>query len=151
MTYLSKLKPDKVLAELLDGKVTVHTSAEKSHMIRAYANQEQPNKGLGDEFIAIQSNGSIQSLSKPMGLFRGYLAVTIMCKSHPDGRAKKQRVESIIEQIEMLVNEVSTNGYYFEFTPDNVIVPTTSNLTIGYSTTVLNVGWHVTDEFYNNN
>lgn len=151
MTYLSKLKADKVLAELLDGKVVVRTSQTQVHTIRAYADQEQPNIGLGDEFISIQHNGNISSLSHPIGLFKGYLAVSIMCKSLPDGRANMKRIESMIEQVEMLVNGVSSLGYHFEFTSDNVITPTTTNLTIGYSATILNVEWHVTDEFYNNN
>ena len=150
MSKLANLTPDTVLASLLDKVVTVQTSKTQSHVIRAYADEGKPNVGIGNEFIEIIWNGSARSLTRPLGLFRGNLALTISVKAQTDGRAKKKLVRQIISQCEELVNKKVSDGFYFEFDPMNVITPTTVNLISGYSTTVLNVSWRVTDEFINN-
>lgn len=150
MSTLADLTPDIVIASLLDKVVTVQTSATESHVIRAYADEDKPNVGLGDEFIEVDWNGSARSLTRPLGVFRGNLALSIYVKTQTDGRAKKKLVRQIIAQCEELVNGNVSDGFYFEFDPMNVITPTTVNLTSGYSTTVLNVSWRVTDEFINN-
>lgn len=149
MSKLANLTPDTVLASLLDKVVTVQTSKTQSHVIRVYADEDKPNVGLGNEFVEVVWNGSARSLTRPLGLFRGNLALTIYVKTQTDGRAKKKLVMQIISQCEELVNGKGRDGFYFEFDP-NVITPTTVNLTSGYSTTVLNVSWHVTNEFINN-
>lgn len=150
MSTLADLTPDIVLAALLDNVVSVQTSETESHFIRAYADEEKPNVGLDDEFIEVDWNGSARSLTKPLGVFRGNLALSIYVKTQTDGRAKKKLVRQIISQCEELVNNKVSDGFYFEFDPMNVITPTTVNLTSGYSTTVLNVSWRVTNEFINN-
>lgn len=150
MTNLADLIPDVALAALLDKKVTVQTSTTKSHTIRAYSDEGRPNKGVGDEFIDVEWNGGAQSLTKPLGVFRGNLLLTIWCKAHTDGRAKKKLVKQIIAQCQELIGSVTSGGFHFEFNPYNVITPTTTNLTTGYSTTILNVEWHTTDNFHNN-
>lgn len=141
MSTLADLTPDIVLAALLDKVVTVQTSETESHSIRTYADEEKPNVGLGDEFIEVDWNGGARSLTRPLGVFRGNLALSIYVKTQTDGRAKKKLVRQIIAQCEELVNGKTTRGFYFELDPMNVITPTTVNLTIGYSTTVLNVKW----------
>lgn len=150
MSKLANLAPDTVLASLLDKVVTVKTSETESHSIRAYADEGKPNVGLGNEFVEVDWNGSARSMTRPLGVFRGNLALTIYVKTQTDGRAKKQLVRQIISQCEELVNGKGIDGFYFEFDPMNVITPTTVNLTSGYSTTVLNVSWHVTNKFINN-
>lgn len=151
MTSIADLNPDVALAALLDGKVSVQTSATQSHTIRAYADEERPNKNLADEFIDVEWNGGAQSLTNPLGLFRGNLAVVIWCKAQTDGRAKKKLVKQIVGQVAELVCGKTSQGFFFDFNPDNVITPTTTNLTTGYSTTILSVGWHTTDEFFKQN
>lgn len=150
MSTLADLTPDIVLAALLDKVVVVQTSETESHSIRAYADEGKPNVGLGNEFVEVDWNGSARSMTRPLGVFRGNLALTIYVKTQTDGRAKKQLVRQIISQCEELVNGKGRDGFYFEFDPMNVITPTTVNLTSGYSTTVLNVSWHVTNKFINN-
>lgn len=150
MTSIADLNPDVALAALLDGNVSVQISETKSRTIRAYADEERPNKNLADEFIDVEWNGSARSLTRPLGLFRGSLALVIWCKTLADGRAKKKRVKQIIAQCAELVNSKVSQGFFFDFDADNVITPTTTNLTTGYSTTILNVEWHVTDEFLQN-
>ena len=151
MSTIADLNPDVALAALLDGKVRVQTSATQSHTIRAYADEERPNKNLADEFIDVEWNGGAQSLTEDPALFRGNLMLTIWCKAQTDGRAKKKLVKQIVSQVADAIYRVPTRGgYYFRFDPTNVITPTTTNLTTGYSTTILNVEWHVTDEFLNN-
>lgn len=143
---LSDLTPDTALAALLDGKVVVQLSATASRKLRAYAQAEQPQTGLADEFISIMANGAVRSLTRPLGIFRGNLALTLYCKSNSDGTAKKKRIASMVTQCVELVNEQTADGYYFELDPANVITPTTVNLTNGYATTVLNVGWSTIQE-----
>lgn len=151
MSTIADLNPDVALAALLDGKVSVQTSATQSHTIRAYADEERPNKNLADEFIDVEWNGGAQSLTEDPALFRGNLMLTIWCKAQTDGRAKKKLVKQIVAQIADAIYRVPTSGgYYFRFDPTNVITPTTTNLTTGYSTTILNVEWHTTDEFLQN-
>ncbi len=142
MSVLAELNPDEVLAKLLDNVVEVQTSKTQKHKIRAYAQSQQPNKYLGDEFIKIQLNGIINSLTKPLGFIRGNIALMICVKTDTYNRANTRRVNQIIQQCETLANEVTAQGYYFELSPTNVITPTTTNLTDGYSTTILNVEWH---------
>lgn len=149
MSTIADLNPDAVLAALLDGKVTVQTSKTQSHTIRAYADGERPNKNLGDEFIDVEWNGGAQSLTENPAFFRGNLLLTIWCKSQSDGRAKKKLVKQIVSQVSPLAHRKSSQGFVFAFDPSNVITPTTTNLTTGYSTTILNVEWHTTDEFHN--
>lgn len=150
MSTIADLTPDTALATLLDNVVKVHTSATESHVIRAYADEEKPNVGLADEFIEVDWNGGARSLTRPLGVFSGNLALSIYVKAQTDGRAKKKLVRQIIAQCEELVNGKVSDGFYFEFDATNVITQTTVNLTSGYSTTVLNVSWNVTDEFINN-
>ena len=143
---LSELTPDTALAALLDGNVEVQTSEKSSRKVRTYAQAEQPQTGLADEFISVFYNGTVRSLTRPLGIFRGNLAITLYCKSNSDGTAKKKRIASMIEQCEFLVNGTSLFGFYFELDPSNVITPTTVNLTNGYAITVLNVKWNTIHE-----
>lgn len=147
MNTIADLNPDAVLAALLDGKVRVQTSETDSHTIRAYGDEGRPNKNLADEFIDVEWNGGAQSLTEDPALFRGNLMLTIWCKAQTDGRAKKKLVKQIVSQVAPLVHRKVSQGFVFTFDPTNVITPTTTNLTTGYSTTILNVEWHVTDEF----
>lgn len=147
---IADITPDIALAKLLDGKIKVQTSATQSHTIRAYDDESRPNKGLGDEWVDVEWNGPAQSLTEDPALFRGNLLLTVWCKAQTDGRAKKKLVRQIIAQIQPLVHRKVSQGFVFAFDPSQVITPTTTNLTTGYSTTILNVEWHVTDEFLNN-
>lgn len=141
MSTIANVNPDAVLAALLDGKVSVQTSATQSHTIRAYADEERPNKNLADEFIDVERNGGAQSLTEDPALFRGNLMLTIWCKAQTDGRAKNKLVKQIVSQVAPLVHRKVSQGFVFTFDPTNVITQTTTNLTTGYSTTILNVKW----------
>lgn len=151
MNTIADLNPDAVLAKLLDNKIKVQTSATQSHTIRAYGDEERPNKNLADEFIDVEWNGGAQSLTEDLALFKGNLMLTIWCKAQTDGRAKKKLVKQIVSQVAPLIHRKVSQGFVFTFDPTNVITPTTTNLTTGYSTTILNVEWHVTDEFFKQN
>lgn len=142
MMEIADLNPDVALAKLLDNNVTVQPSATASHVICAYDEGLRPNKGLGNEFIEITWNGGARSLTQPLGLYRGGLMLSVYVKTQDDGRAKKKLIKQIIAQCAQLVNNMSADGFFFNFDPTNVITPTTVNLTTGYSTTVLNVEWH---------
>lgn len=143
---ISDLNPDSVLAELLDMKVQVQTDENEFHDVRAYANAERPDNNLGKEFIEITLNGNTQSITQPMGQFRGSLVLSVYCESNPDNTAKKKRVASMLEQIEAIVSGKTSQGYHFSYSPNNVITPTTVSSGIGYSITVLNIDWHTTNK-----
>lgn len=154
MTSIADLNPDVALAALLDGKVTVQTSATQSHTIRCYADGKQPSVGLADEFLSLTWNGGAQSLTEDPALFKGNLMLIVSCKllnSTRDGQTVNTgRVRKLLAQVAPLVHRKVSQGFVFTFDPTNVITPTTTNLTTGYSTTILNVEWHVTDEFLQN-
>lgn len=142
---IAYLTPDKTLATLLDGKVKVRVSETQSRAVLAYAQAEQPQEGLGREFITLTSNGAVESLTERLGVLRGDIAMMIYCKTNPDGTANRPRIASIIDQAVKLVDRKSVDGIFFELNPTSVIVPTTTNLSNGYATTVLNVMWRATN------
>ena len=141
MTTIANLCPDIELQKLLDNKVSVKTSATESHTIRTYSDEDRPNVGLGDEFIDVGLNGDIRSITEDMSFFQGNLMLSVYVKLLPDNRAKKKIIKQIISQCEAITHKRESNGYFFHIDPSNVITPTTSNLTSGYSTTILNVVW----------
>lgn len=142
---LADLTPDVALAALLNEKVEVQTSATSKYAIKAYEQAKMPNKGLADEFLTVQSNGVINSWTNPIGQFKGNLALTLYCKANADGTAKTARLKQMVAQCGELVDRKTSQGFFFEFDPANVITPTTVNLTTGYATKTLNVAWHTTD------
>lgn len=147
MSILRQLNPDTALVEVLDRKVEVHTSETESHPIRAYKYGKQPNKGVGDEFILVRHNGIIRSRTKPLGCFVGNLALEVRCKLQTNNTTKDNIINEILDQIEDASNSKVHGVYFYEIESDNVITPTTPNLTEGYSTTIINVKWHTIQQF----
>lgn len=141
---IATITPDVILAEVLSDNVIVNTSAKKKHTIKAFPANKQPNKDLPKEYLSVYQNGIVQSKTKPIGLYYGNLALAIFVETQSDGTAKTQRIRQIIEQCEAMVNEQSYGGIYYELDPMNVITPTTTNISTGYSTTILNIEWHTT-------
>ena len=145
MIPLSQLQPDKALKDLLDGKVSIAMSASESRIAKVYRQGERPNTDLGDEFIDVLYNGTIRAMTKPMGVYRGNLAVTLYCKAQSDGTAKFNRINSMVSQVESLVKDKSSGKYFFAITPNNVITPMSYNSATGYMTMVVNIEWHTTE------
>lgn len=138
---IAQLAPDTALKELLDGQVYVQTSATKGYILKTYGQDERPNIGLDNEFIEIYNNGIVQSMTKPLGMFKGNLALVVYVRANSNMTAKKDRTMQILSQVEKLVSNKKSGDYFFEFNPTNVITPTTTNLTTGYATTVFNISW----------
>lgn len=138
----SEIRPDLALKTLLDGQIVLRKSATESVIIDVYAQGERPNTGLASEFVDILFNGAVRSLTKPIGVLRGNVAVSVYVKSYEDGSVFQYRVDSIMKQIEEKVSSTSSGNYFFEINPDNIITPTTTNIASGYSTTILNIEWH---------
>lgn len=141
---LATLNPDAVLAEVLNDNVIVNTTPTKTRTIKAFAANEQPNNKLPDEYLNIYQNGVTQSVTKPIGLYRGNLALAIFVKTHSNGTIMVNRIRQIMEQCEAMVNCKAYEGFYYELDPANVITPTTTNISTGYSTTIINVEWRTT-------
>lgn len=138
----SEIRPDLALKTLLDGQIVLRKSATESVVIDVYAQGERPNAGLASEFVEILFNGAVRSLTKPIGVLRGNVVVSVYVKSYEDGSVFQYRVDSIMKQIEEKVSSASSGDYFFEINPDNIITPTTTNIASGYSTTILNIEWH---------
>lgn len=138
----SEIRPDLALKTLLEGQIVLRKSATESVVIDVYAQGERPNTGLDSEFVEILFNGAVRSLTKPIGVLRGNVVVSVYVKSYEDGSVFQYRVDSIMKQIEEKVSSKESDGYFFEINPDNIITPTTTNIASGYSTTILNIEWH---------
>lgn len=137
----SELNADLSIATLLKGNVKVQTSAKASRAVAVYAQGQQPQTDLADEFIICEPNGKISSLTQPVGIYTGNVALTMYCKCNADGTIKRNRVLSMVEQCTELLHGQSADGFYFGLNADNVIMPMTTNLINGYASMALNVEW----------
>lgn len=136
---VEELNPDVALKALLDGKVTVDADAK---IVKVYAQGEQPNVGVDGDYITVLNNGVIRSLTNPMGLFEGKLALSIHCKLNSNRTIKLNRIRKLVAQCVRLAEGKTSQGFFFRLDPTNVITPPTPNDTTGYATTALNVAWH---------
>jgi hypothetical protein len=143
--YIKDLQPDQALKDLLEGKVKIALSTNESRIAKVYKQGERPNVDLGDEFLDILYNGTIMSMTKPLGAYRGNLAITLYCKANTDGTAKFNRINSILSQVEALCKGKISGKFFFDINEDNIITPITINATTGYATIVVNVVWHTTE------
>jgi hypothetical protein len=139
---IKDLNPNQALKDLLIGKVNITLSESESRTVAIYKQGERPNVDLGDEFIDVLNNGIISSTTKPFGMFKGNLAVTLYCKANADGTAKLKRINSMLSQVESLVKDKKSGDYFFEFVPNNVITPITVDSTSGYAILVVNISWY---------
>lgn len=138
----SKIRPDIALKKLLEGNLILQRSETDFVDVKVYAQGERPNDGLDSEFVEILLNGSIRSVTKPIGLLRSSIALMVYVKTYDDGSVFQYRVDSLLKLIEEKVSKIVSGNYFFEINPDNIITPTTVNVTTGYSTTILNIQWH---------
>lgn len=145
MITLSQLHPDKALKDLLDGNVEIAISSSESRIAKVYGQGERPNTNLGDEFIDVLYNGTIRAMTKPMSVYRGNLAITLYCKAQSDGTSKSNRLNSMLSQVESLVNNKASGKYFFEIPSSNVIIPASYNSATGYTTIVVNIEFRTTE------
>lgn len=138
----SEIRPDIALKKLLEGKIILQRSETEFADIKVYAQGERPNDGLDTEFIETLINGLVRSVTKPLGFLKGSLALAVYVKAYDDGSVFQYRVDQLLKLIEEKVSNSTSEGYYFEVNPDNIVTPTTVNVSTGYSTTILNIEWH---------
>lgn len=138
----SEIRPDIALKKLLEGNLILQRSETDFVDVKVYAQGERPNDRLDSEFVEILLNGSIRSVTKPIGLLKSSIALAIYVKTYDDGSVFQYRVDALLKLIEEKVSNIVSGDYFFEINPDNIITPTTVNVTTGYSTTVLNIQWH---------
>ena len=138
----SEIRPDIALKKLLEGNLILQRSETDFADVKVYAQGERPNDRLDSEFVEILLNGSIRSVTKPIGLLRSSIALVVYVKTYDDGSVFQYRVDSLLKLIEEKVSNIMSGDYFFEINPDNIITPTTVNVTTGYSTTILNIQWH---------
>lgn len=138
----SEIRPDIALKKLLEGNLILQRSETDFVDVKVYAQGERPNDGLDSEFVEILLNGSIRSVTKPIGLLKSSIALAVYVKTYDDDSVFQYRVDALLKLIEEKVSNVVSGDYFFEINLDNIITPTTVNVTTGYSTTVLNIQWH---------
>lgn len=144
MSTIATLAPDQALESILKDRILVNVSADDVRVVPVYRQGGRPNNIVDEEFIEILNNGLITAITKPLGIYKGHLAIVVYCKSFPDGTTKFGRIESIMAQLENLVNFQVGLNTYFEIDYDNLITPLTYDAESGYSMVVLNVEWHTT-------
>lgn len=138
----SEIRPDIALKKLLEGNLILQRSETDFVDVKVYAQGERPNDRLDSEFVEILLNGSIRSVTKPIGLLKSSIALAVYVKTYDDGSVFQYRVNALLKLIEEKVSNVVSGDYFFEINLDNIITPTTVNVTTGYSTTILNIEWH---------
>lgn len=138
----SEIRPDIALKKLLEGNLILQRSETDFADVKVYAQGERPNDGLDSEFVEILLNGSIRSVTKPIGLLRSSIALVVYVKTYDDDSVFQYRVDALLKLIEEKVSNIVSGDYFFEINLDNIITPTTVNVTTGYSTTILNIQWH---------
>lgn len=140
----SHIKPDKALAEFLDGMITV---GEEAELVKVYSNWERPTNQLPADFITVYINGDIGGVGTKTDYADGYLMVSLYCKMNDDGSVKTNRIGKILEQFEKTIDRKSIEGYFYEYDHEHIITPTTPNQSSGYSITTLNMEWHTTNDY----
>lgn len=133
---IAELIPDVALKALLDGKVKASGKA-----LAVYAQGEQPNMGIADDYITVLNNGVITSLTNPIGLLKGNLALSVHCRLNSNRTIKLNRMRKLVAQCVALIDHKTSQGCFFRLDSTNVITPPTPNDTTGYATTTLNVKW----------
>lgn len=145
MITLAELHPDKALADLLQGKVSIAISSKQNRIVKVYAQGERPNVNLSDEFIEILPNGLIRAMTEPMGVYRGNLALMFYCKAQSNSTAKSNRINSMLSQVESLTHYKHNGKFLFKINANNLITPLSYNASTGYTTTTINIEWHTTE------
>lgn len=138
----SEIKADKELKNLISGQVKSQDSKGELSDVAVYNDGERPTTKVPDDFIDVLYNGKTRAVDIPMNYIKGNLIVALYCKLNSNGTVKSNRVQKILEQFEMIVNRNVSEHYYYELNLDQLITPTTANMSAGYSITVLNVQWH---------
>lgn len=144
MSTISKIASDKALVSLIEGRISVQLSEKESRVVPTYRQGGRPNTDSPEEFIEVHNNGITQAITRPLGIYKGNIAIAVYCQAFPDGTIKFNRVESLLGQIEDLVHCKSGDNIYFEVDSANFITPTTYDAESGYSITIINVEWHTT-------
>ena len=145
MINIADVQPDAELKKMLDGRIVIHTSDTDTATLKVYQHDERPNTELPDDFIDIMINGIVSSLTHPLGVFKGSVAVSVYCRTNSNGSVKRYRVSEIISQLDGLIKYVKSGDFFFNLNPDNIITPTSINVNSGYSVTVLNVEWRMNE------
>ena len=96
----SEIRPDLALKKLLEGNLILQRSETDFANVRVYAQGERPNNRLDSEFVEVLLNGSVRSVTKPMGLLRGNIALAVHVKTYDDGSVFQYRVDALLKLIE---------------------------------------------------
>ena len=137
----SIIHPDVELRDLLQGNIVVGQAGGGTALVKVYCNAEAPTSSLPNDFICIQQNGSASTLGTNIQFASGYLMLILYSKMNDDGSAKMNRINNILTQFDELLEGANTANYFYRFDSDRIIMPTTTDQSSGYSTTILNLRW----------
>lgn len=147
MFHPSSIHPDEELRDFLQGQIRVGLADGGSQIVAVYGDWERPTNENPDDFIVIMQNGNISGLGMHIDFVSGYLMVSLYSRLNDDGSVKKNRVEKILEQFDTLVENYSSDNYFYKYDQQQFITPTTPNVSSGYSVTTLNLKWTTNNNF----
>lgn len=143
--------PDVVLAEALNGNIIIEkvflTDGIEEYVpfeVPVFSSSGMSNENLPEAFVQIRFNGAIKSVTIPMGIYTGNLAIIIYLRPYQDMSANLEMYKSLVQQIEEKAINRAIGGYFFAYTPNNVITPPTTSASTGYTTMILNVSFRTT-------
>ena len=138
----SSIQPDVELRDFLHGQIRVGLAGGGSRMVTVYGDWERPTNDIPDDFLIIYMNGDVGGVGMDTPYADGFIMVSLYSKMNNDGSVKKSRIQKILAQFDELVERCLTEHYFFRYSPQRFITPTTPNITSGYSITTLNLVWH---------
>ena len=147
----SSIHPDVELRDFLQGRISVATGGGTTEVVTIYGDWEKPTNEVPNDFIIVMLNGDIGGVGMDTPYANGYLLISLYNRLNDDGSIKKQRIQKILAQFDELVEKLITDNYFYEYTTERFITPTTPNITSGYSITNLNLRWTTTANFNSSN
>lgn len=148
MIHPSDIQPDVALKAILNNQITVG-SGDNVIRVPVYADWERPTNGVPDDFVVVFINGDLGGVGMDTPFSRGYIIVSLYNKLNDDGSVKKNRINKVLKQFDLLVEKRTYGGYYFEYDAARFLSPPSPNQTTGYSVTNLNLRWNTTIEIIN--
>lgn len=148
MIHPADIQPDVALKSLLVNQIRVGNETSAT-VVPVYADWERPTNGVPDDFIVIFINGDIQGVGMDTPFARGNIIVSLYDRLNDDGSVKKNRINKVLKQFDLLVEKQISGAYYFEYEARRFITPPSPNQSTGYSVTNLNLRWNTTSKIIN--
>ena len=107
--------------------------------IPIYVNRNRPTKGLPEQFVDVQINGTIRSLTNTRELSVGRIAAAIHTKLLSTDAVNEKKEDIILKKIEELFNNGTITNGIFKYTIASDMIFNGKSILTGYSSKVLNI------------